>query len=93
MQTSRGGQNLVEIRAQENLTPAERQKQRPRARQIVQHLQALRGGQFSLVVMIQIAMHAALVAAVRQVEMHAERPVLLHRARDQTIHYGCKTHG
>jgi hypothetical protein len=35
--------------------------------------------------------HAALVAAVRQVEVHAERPVLFDRARDQAIHYGRKT--
>jgi len=41
-----------------------------------------------MVVMVQIAVHAALVAAVGQVEMHAEWPVLFDRARDQTIHYG-----
>src|SRR2546423_11193027 len=82
MQASGSGQNLVEVRTQENLAAAEGQKQRPRACQIVQHLEALGGGQFSLVVMIQITVHAALVAAVGQVEMHAERPVLFDGTRD-----------
>src|SRR2546430_11920819 len=83
MQASGCGQNLVEVRAQENLAAAEGQKQRPRACQIIQHLEALGGGQFPVVVMIEITMHAALVAAVGQVEMHAERPVLFDGARSE----------
>src|SRR6266403_2488887 len=87
MQPPRGGQNFVKIRAQEDFAAAEGQKKSSRARQIIQHLQTLGGGQFPMIVVIQIAVHAALVTAVSQIKMHAERPVLLHRARDQTIHY------
>src|SRR2546430_3485789 len=50
---------LFRSRAQENLAAAEGQKQRPRACQIIQNLEALGGGQFPVVVMIEITMHAA----------------------------------
>src|SRR6267378_2139949 len=88
MQASRDRQNLVKIRPKENFSAAEGEKQCSGAGEVFHHGNAFGRRQLPMVVVIQITMHAAFVAAVSQIEMHAERPALFYRARNQTVHHG-----
>src|SRR6267378_2457583 len=88
MQASGGRKNFEKIGPEENFSAAKGEKQRPGAGQVFHHGNAFGRGQLPMVVVIQVTMHAAFVAAVGQIKMHAERPPLFDRARDQAVHHG-----
>src|SRR5258708_13826966 len=67
---------------------AESEKQGPGPCQVFHRGNAFGRGQLSMVVVIQVAMQAAFVAAVCQIKMATERPALFYRARDETVHHG-----
>jgi hypothetical protein len=80
--------NFEEVLAQKNLTAAKRQYEYAGISQIIQERLDLKRRHLSVVMMVEITMHAALVAAVSKIELNVEGDVepmglrrdLLHQA-------------
>lgn len=66
-------QNFEKIFAQENLAAAQRQDKDSGVSHLFQQVLDFGGGHLAVVVVIEIAVHALLVAAVGEIELHAER--------------------
>src|SRR5439155_14533006 len=77
---------FFQIPAQKNFAAAECQKKRSGLCELFQRVDAFRCGEFAVIFVIEIAMNAAFVAAVRQIEMNAQRQALAHGPRDQAVH-------
>src|SRR5581483_6145590 len=59
-------------------------------RKLIQHVPDLGGRHLAMIIVIEVAMHAALIAAVRNIQMHGDRYAVL----DGTLaHFGHKAHG
>lgn len=76
-QTAGGFEKVEEVLPQKNLTPAEREDEDAGLGHLVEQGLDLRRGHLVMVVMIEIAGHAAFVAAVGQIELDAERDAQL----------------
>jgi len=79
-QTAGGFEKVEEVLPQKNLTPAEREEEDDGLGHLLEQmldLLDLRRGHLAKVVMSEIAGHAALVAAVGQIELDAERDAQL----------------
>lgn len=63
----------VQIRPHEDFAAADVQKERARCRQLIQQAQDFGGRHLAVIVVIEIAVDAALVAAVGQIQLHAQR--------------------
>ena len=83
---ARVAEELEEILAQEQLAAAEDQKERARRRELIEHALDFGGGQLAVVVVIEVAVHAALVAAVGEIELHREGHALFERAIPHHLH-------
>jgi len=66
--------------------PLNVKKKRSGLCELFQHVDAFRRGEFAVIFVIEITMNAAFVAAVRQIEMNAQRQALAHSPRDQAVH-------
>jgi hypothetical protein len=78
-QTAGVFEKVEEILAEKNLAAAEREDEDAGIGHLVEQVLDLRGGHLAMVVVIEIAVHTALVAAVGQIELDAERDVQLQR--------------
>ena len=74
-QPARVGQQLEQVAPQQQLAAAEDQEQRAGGGELIEDAADLRGGQLAMIVVIEIAVHAPLVAAVGQIELHRQRHV------------------
>ena len=74
-------QELEEVLPQQQLAAAEDQEQRAGRGELVEDRLDFGGGHLAVVVVIEIAVDAALVAAVGEIELHRERNAL-RPARD-----------
>ena len=72
-QAARVFDDLEEVAAHENFSAAKRKEEDSSVRELVQHVFDLGRGHLAVVVVIQIAVNATLVATVGDVEMHADR--------------------
>jgi hypothetical protein len=76
-QTAGVFEKVEEVLTQKNLTPAEREDEDAGLGHLVEQVLDLRGGHLAKVVTIEIAGHAAFVAAVGPIELDAERKAQL----------------
>ena len=83
---ARIGEQLEEVLAEQQLSAAEDQEQRAFGRELVEHVLDFGGGQLAVIVVIEIAVHAALVAAVGEIELHRQRHAVLERAVPDLLH-------
>ena len=74
------------IAAHKDLTAAECQKENAGVRELFENALDLRGCHFPVIVVIEIAVDAALVAAIGDVEMHADRDAQLQGFLIHLIH-------
>ena len=72
-------QKLEKVFAQENLAAAQGEDENAGIGHLFEQMLDLGRGHLPVIVMIEIAVHAALVAAVSEVELHAERNVARQR--------------
>src|ERR1035441_10932000 len=63
---------LKEVAAQEDLAAAESEKENACLGQLIEHVLDLGGRHLAVVVVIEITMHAALVATIRNIHVHGE---------------------
>ena len=68
-------QDLEKILAHHDLAAADGQKEDSGIRHLVEQGLDFRGGHLSVIVVVEVAMDAALVAAIGQIQLHAERNV------------------
>src|SRR5579862_79847 len=66
-------QNLEKVLPHEDLAAAQRQEKHARFGHLTEQIQDLRGGHFTVVVVIQIAVYTSLVAAIGQIQLHGQR--------------------
>ena len=62
-------QNLEKVATHQNLAAAESEEKSPSLGQLLQNIFDLGGGHLAVIIVIQIAMNAAFVTAIRDVEM------------------------
>jgi hypothetical protein len=70
---SRSFHDFKKIAAQKNFAAAEREKKNAGGGELGKNVEDLRRGHLAMVVMIEITMDAALVTAIGDIEMNAER--------------------
>ena len=75
-------EDFEKIFAQENLAAAQGQEEDAGVGDLIEQILDLGGGHLAMIVVIEIAVHAALVAAVGQIELRAERDVQLRALAD-----------
>ena len=64
--------NLKEVAAQEDFAAAESEKKNACLGQLIEHVLDFGGRHLAVVVVIEITMHAALIAAIRDIHVHGE---------------------
>src|SRR5205814_6766513 len=83
-------EKLEKIFAQENLSSAQGQNESPGIGHFIEEVLNLGGGHLAMIVVVQIAMNASLIAAVGQVQLNVERNVqplgLRRHLLQQTAH-------
>ena len=89
VQLARVLEDLEQILAQEDLAAAEGQEEDPGVGQLIEQVLDLGRRHLAVVVVVEIAVHAALVAAVGEVELHAERNPELQRLGCPSRASGC----
>ena len=92
LQRPRIGEQLEEVLAEQQLAAAENQEHRAGRRQLIEHVLHFGRRHLAVIVVVEIAVHATLVAAIRQIEMHRQRnadsahdPDRLHQALHHAI--------
>ena len=68
-------EDLKEIAAHQHFATTEREEECAGGGELIEHAGDLVEGHFAVIVMIEIAMNAALIAAIGDVELHAQRNV------------------
>ena len=86
MQTARVLENLKEVAAHENFAAAEGEEENAGLGQLIEHVFDFGGGHLAVIVVIEITMHAALVAAIRDVQMHGEGHAQIERLLAHLAH-------
>ena len=77
------------VPAHENFSAADRQKKYAGIGQLIEQFENFSRRHFAMVIMVEITMHAALVASVGNIEMDAQRYAQVERF---LVHLGEKTH-
>src|SRR6476646_11292667 len=72
-------ENLEEVLAQENFAAAERKNEYPDIRHLVEQLLDLRSVHLAMIFVVEIAVHTALVAAIGQIQLNAQRDIARER--------------
>ena len=78
-QPARVLEDLEQIRPEENLAAADGEEEDPGVGELVEQILDLGGRHLAVIVVIEVAVHAPLVAAVGEVELRAERDAKAQR--------------
>src|ERR1700690_1254006 len=84
-------EDFEKVATHEHLAATEREKENSGLRQLIENALDFRSGQFTVVVVIEIAMHAALVAAIRDIQMDGERDAQVKRLLTYFRHQAHRT--
>ena len=79
-------QQLEEVLAQQQLAAAEREEQRAGGGELIEDVLDFRRGHLAVVVVIQVAVDAALVAPVGEIEVHRQRNAGVERPIPHVLH-------
>src|SRR5262249_54884068 len=79
-------QDIEEVRPQKDLAAADREEEDTGLGKLVQHVLDLGERHLTVIIVIEIAVDAPLVAAVRDVELHAERDAQAERLGAHLLH-------
>src|ERR1700752_3642371 len=84
-------ENLEEVFAQKNLAAAQSQNKDTGVRHLVEQMFDLRRRHLAMIFMVEITMNTPFVAAIGQIELHAERGIpcqrLLSHLLEQSAHF------
>src|SRR5437016_4433285 len=71
LQPARRCENFFQIFAKKNFSAAKREKEGAGASQLLQRIHTFARGQLAVVLVVEVTVHASLVAAIGQIKMHA----------------------
>ena len=78
--------NFEEVFAQEDLPATEGQDEHSRIRHLVQQRLDLRSSHLPMIVVIEVTMHAALIATIGEIKLYIERDVKPLRLSGHFLH-------
>src|SRR6185312_10472651 len=83
-------EQLEEVLAEQQLAAAEGEEHCAGRRQLIEHVLHFGRRHLAVIVVVEITVNAALVAALCQIEVHGEGDAIRHRAIADAVHQGSR---